>query len=316
MTYKLDCAPLLLASALAVAPAPALATPSVRSIHESLSVEETDNIGGVVNEEAGAAAPTGTLLHIGLGNGLNAFGEPTFAQAFAALPGGAPDYWVGLSSDSSLAPLFHGNGRAAVDVNYDLIKRTDADTIVLHVNGGVLQLTDQDFGRVPLRADVQLSAFVNSGESHTNFHADASLSGNSGPKFERTFDFTSKNLGVTQADFTLKSSGFNDTGATLLIPESFIPVDLSTVLVDSEFDLEVTLDGEVSSPGGEVVASAYFRDPAHINDADPLAGGLSIILGESSVVSAPEPSTSSLLMVALPALLVLLRRRGSRETMP
>jgi hypothetical protein len=191
-----------------------------------------------------------------------------------------------------------------------LIKRTDADTIVLHVNGGVLQLTDQDFGRVPLRADVQLSAFVIFGGGHTNFRADAFLSGNSGPKFERTFDFTSDNLGVTQADFTLKSSGLNDTGATLLIPESFIPVDLSTVPVDAEFAVEVTLDGEVSSPGGEVVASAYFRDPAHIDDADPLAGAVSIIVGESPVVSVPEPSTTSLLVVALPALLVLLRRRG------
>jgi hypothetical protein len=72
----------------------------------------------------------------------------------------------------------------------------------------------------------------------------------------------------------------------------------------------VTLDGEVFSPGGEVISRAFLRDPAHIDDADPLAGAVSIIVGENPVVSVPEASTTSLFVVALPALLVLLRRRG------
>src|SRR5262249_40816383 len=157
MTYKLNYAPWLLASALTLVPVLALATPKINSISETVHAEETDEFGHIVrNSGFKPAAPTGTKVRVDLGDGLDAFGEPAFAEAFAALPNGAPSFWVSLSSDSSLSPLFHGNGRASVEVLFSAVKRSIGDTIVMHVDGGLLQLLDEDFGRTPLSARVSL----------------------------------------------------------------------------------------------------------------------------------------------------------------
>jgi hypothetical protein len=320
MTCKFDRAPLLLAAGLAFISFHALATPQILSISENVHVREFDGLGNTVQDPGvTAAAPSGTKQHIDLGDGRNVFSQPAFAEAFAALPNGTPSYWISLSSDSSFGPIFLGNGGALVDVSYRAIKRADDDTIVLHITGGLLQLLDDDFGRLPLSARVDLHATAFTGDGiFSNFDAFAALTGNAGQAFNKTFDFTSSNLGVTQADFILQNFGSsNIVGATLQIPKIDIPVDLSNLFVGTEFRLDVTLSGEVRSPGGEVVARAFLRDPAHINDADPLSGALSITLSGSDATpppgpsaSVPEPSTASVLAVVLPAVLALRRRRG------
>jgi hypothetical protein len=70
----------------------------------------------------------------------------------------------------------------------------------------------------------------------------------------------------------LQSFGDNVVGETAQISSVYLPVSLSTVPVNTQFTLDVALDGEVFSPGGEVISRAFLRDPAHIDDADPLTG--------------------------------------------
>src|SRR5262249_57237365 len=102
MTYKLNSAPVLLASALTLVPVHALATPKIISISETVHAEETDEFGHIVrNSGFKPAAPTGTKVHVDLGDGLDAFGEPAFPETFAALSTGWPCCWVRRTSYTS-----------------------------------------------------------------------------------------------------------------------------------------------------------------------------------------------------------------------
>jgi hypothetical protein len=173
---------LLLASALTLVPVHALATPKILSISETVHAQETDRFGNVVRNSAfKPAAPTGTTVRVDLGDGLDAFGEPAFAEAFAALPNGVPSFWVSLSSDSSLLPPLHGNGQASVEILFTAVKRSSGDTIVMHVDGGLLQLVDQDFGRDPLSARASLSSRVSTATSAVDHLFEEWIFGNGGP---------------------------------------------------------------------------------------------------------------------------------------
>jgi hypothetical protein len=84
-----------------------------------------------------------------------------------------------------------------------------------------------------------------------------------------------------------------------------------------QLDFNVFLSGEVRSPGGETLARAFLRDPAHINDADPFAGAPTITFDTSATptgpVDVPEPSTLTVLGVAGAACWGLARRRSENR---
>jgi hypothetical protein len=66
----------------------------------------------------------------------------------------------------------------------------------------------------------------------------------------------------------------------------------------------VTLDGEVRAPGAETIAAAFFRDPAHADDPDPLAGASTIAFETAttppaSPIGVSEPSAAAMLGSAL-----------------
>jgi hypothetical protein len=320
MEHSITIAPLLLASAISLAAFEALATPRLESIDEKVQVREFDGTFNTIQDSGLVTAdPSGTRLHIELGNGRDAFNQPAFSEAFASVPNGDARYWVNISSDSHPSPASGGIGGAQVILTYMLVKTAPNDTFVLHITGGNLQLLDGDFGTFPLSAAIDLSAGVfSTGGVFSNFDAHASLTGNAGAAFNTTFDFRSNGLGVTQADFTEQKSGTNVVGATLDIPKIDIPIDISGPFVDTEFGVEVILSSEVITPGGEVLGRAFLRDPAHVDDTDPFAGALSITLGEDDggpVAPMPEPATLSVVALALPVMFALRTfTRRSRRT--
>ena len=68
-----------------------------------------------------------------------------------------------------------------------------------------------------------------------------------------------------------------------------IPVDLSNIVDLTPITISVTLTGEVRAPGAETIASAFFRDPTEIDNADPFAAASTLTFETLSGV--PEPST-------------------------
>jgi len=317
MELRITIAPLLLASAISPAGSEALATPRLESIDEIVDVRELDGAFNVL-QSMQSATPSGTKLHIELGNGRDAFNQPAFSEAFASVSNGVASYWVNISSDSHPTPASGGIGAALTHIDYTLVKTEPNDTFVLHIPGGNLQLLDGDFGNLALSSEVTLSAGVASKDGvFSHFDADASLTGNAGAAFNTTFDFRSNGLGVTQANFVEQKSGTNVVGATLDIPKIDIPVDISGPFIGTEFHVVVDLSGEVITPGNEVLGRAFLRDPAHVDDADPFAGALSITLGEDGTApgqgaSVPEPAGLSVVALALPTMLAL--RRSSRSS--
>jgi hypothetical protein len=311
MERRITIAPLLLASAISLAGSEALATPRLESIGEKVSVVEFD---GAFNHLQSLESATGTKLHIELGNGRDAFNQPAFSEAFASFSNGVASYWVNISSDSHPTPASGGIGSALTHIDYTLVKTEPNDTFVLHIPGGNLQLLDGDFGNLALSSEITLTAGVASKDgAFSSFEGDASLTGNAGAAFNTTFDFRSNGLGVTQADFVEQKSGTNVVGATLDIPKMDIPIDIRGPFVGTEFHVVVDLSSEVVTPGNEVLGRAFLRDPAHIDDADPFAGALSITLGEDGTPpdQVPEPAGLSVVALALPAMLAL--RRSSRR---
>jgi hypothetical protein len=219
---------------------------------------------------------------------------------------------VNLNADNGRSPNDNGNGEADVHMVYAATKDSPDAKFTLHITGGLLQLVDFD-GTAPLFARVDLTANVHGTEgTFSDFSAFAQLSGHGGQPFESTLDFQSQGLNVTAADFTEQRSGDTIVGATLQIPASDIEVDLSKVFSDNvPIVISVFLSAEVRSPGPETEARAFFRDPTHVDDADPLLGSPSITVSGLTLLpaSVPEPSTFALFATGMTVLSGLTRRR-------
>ena len=102
-------------------------------------------------------------------------------------------------------------------------------------------------------------------------------------------------------------------GATAVWGARQLPLDLSRIVDGTQIVIDVDLTGNVFAPGGETIATAFFRDPAHANDPDPLAGASTVTFETASPGNpVPEPATLALLVPTLAATwaaLGLVRRR-------
>jgi hypothetical protein len=182
-----------------------------------------------------------------LGNGTNAFGQPTFAQAFSAFRNNQATYWVNLNADDTV-PDNRGIGAARVQLTYTAVKQPGDTAFTLHTTGGRLQLADPDAGSTPLSALVELDAFVLHGQDvlkHVSAHAE--LFGNGRPSriADETFDLRVEGFdfhpGDFGFDFDLNRS--NVVGARLFIDPMNIPVDLTNIVAGTPITIEVTLNG-------------------------------------------------------------------------
>jgi hypothetical protein len=155
-----------------------------------------------------------------------------------------------------------------------------------------------------LFASATLEAIVTHGPATlSQASATATLTGHGGTFQNETFNLTSQGLDFQPGAFVLEDDGGNNVvAADVDIPKMTIPVDLSRIVDGTLIDIDVSLSGEVRAPGAEREAQLFFRDPTHINDADPFAGGATITFDTVSTGSGntiPEPSTLALLGSAL-----------------
>jgi hypothetical protein len=260
-----------------------------------------DNEDGPHIEQGGPAS-----ARVNLGDGTNAFGEPAFAQAFSAFQNGQPTYWVSLSADNGLVLVDNGNGAADVHFVFDAIKQAGDTAFTMHVTGGLLQVFE-DQGKFSPLARVDLHAVVSTDQGvFTDFKAFAQLTGHGGVPALETFHADTAGFHVTPADVIKQETSGTIVGETLQIPAIDIPVDLSNIFDDVPITISVFLTGEVRSPGTETAASAFLRDPAHVNDPDPFAGALTITFeaatpgpGTSLGSAVPEPSSLALIVPGL-----------------
>jgi hypothetical protein len=280
----------------AVPPAQAfLITSGVARVNDA---REFEALTGNTIQEDGPHLESGgpASARVQLGDGTNAAGEPAFAQAFSAFQNGQPTYWVSLVADNGLVLVDNGNGHADVHLVFTAIKQHGDTSYTLHVTGGLLQIFDDERKFSPA-ARIDLRAKVSTDQGTFNdFQAFASLAETDSAT---RFDFSSQGFGVTPSDFTRQVSFGDAVGATLEIPAVDIPIDLTNVFDDVELTFDLFLSGDVRSPGGETLASAFLRDPAHANDADPFAGAPTITFQSASGPTAPSgvPEPSSLMAV-------------------
>jgi hypothetical protein len=200
-----------------------------------------------------------------------------------------------------------------VALTYSAIKEPGDTAFTLHTTQGKLDIEDPEAGSTPLVSRVELDARVLHGaDVLKQVSAHAELFGNGGPTSSPVdnFQLLSDGFDIQIGDFIIKldsNAGSNEVGAELTLRPLNIPVDLSNIVDGTPITIEVTLDGEVRAPGAETIASAFFRDPAHLDDADLLAGGSSISFDAVTPpgTGVPEPASLALLGSALLVLLGL-----------
>ena len=294
--YAATLAALALASA-AASPARALLITSERAVG---LVEDNTEFTTIRQDTADTAAGR-DLAAVSLGDGTNAFGQQTVAGAFGAFPTQQGVYWVVLNADNTRNLGDDGRGFARVQLTYKAIKQFGDTAFVLNIVPGLLELDDGEGQRTPLSASVSLDAgvFGPTGTRLTGASAHADLTGHGGTFQTETFDLDSSGLGAT---LTKQDDGGNNVvGATAVWGARQIPLDLSRIVDGTHIEIDVTLTGNVFAPGGETIASAFFRDPAHANDPDPLAGASTVTFASASPGPVPEPPTLALLGLALAA---------------
>ncbi|MGH7061193.1 MAG: hypothetical protein ACREFH_12455, partial [Stellaceae bacterium] len=257
-----------------------------------------------------------------LGDGTNAFNQPAFAQAFSAFRNDQATFWVDLNADNTV-PDNRGIGAAGVDLTYTAVKEPGDAAFTLHATGGKLALADPDAGSVPLSALVEFDAFVLHGQDvlkHVSARAELFGNGRSlttpviGPG---AFALRSHGFDIQPRDFFIDTDldDTNEIGAELDLRPLNIPVDLSNIVDGTPITIEVTLNGEVRAPGAETIASAFFRDPTDLDDADPFSGAATITFETATTppppAGIPEPPAAAMLGMALlaPALFALRFRR-------
>jgi len=258
-------------------------------------VAEFDSSNNILQEldadtSAGPADP-----RIKLGDGANAFAQPTFAEAFGAFRNDQATYWVNLNADNTTSFSDSGIGAASVEMVYNAIKEPGDKAFVLHTTGGRLRIADPDAGDIPLVARVEIDARVLVGPNvikEVSGHAE--LFGNGGPTNSpvENFQLLSGGFDIGVGNFFIEldsNAGFNEVAADLRLTPLNIPIDLSNIVDLTPITISVTLTGEVRAPGAETIASAFFRDPTEIDNSDPFAGASTITF--ETLSSVPEPST-------------------------
>jgi hypothetical protein len=291
----------------AVRPAQALVITQEVSINTAVEFDTSGNIRREDHADTALGAPANARVQ--LGNGTNAFAQPTFAQAFSAFRNDQATFWVELNADNTV-PDNRGLGAASVDLTYTAAKEPGDASFTLHTAEGHLQIADPDAGSIPLSARVELDARVLHGSDvlkHVAAHAE--LFGNGGPTSSPTdnFQLLSDGFDIEIGDFLIhldSNAGFNEVSAELRLRPLNIPVNLTNIVDGTPITIEVTLNGEVRAPGAETIASAFFRDPAHADDSDLFAGASTITFETAASPPAPpigvsEPSAAAMLGSAL-----------------
>ena len=307
------------ATALGATAAPASALLFTSQIATSTAIEPdaTGTPARQAQTQTSTASPADAKVQ--LGDGTDAFGQPTFAEAFSTFRGNIPTYWTKVEADNIRSQGDLGRGEADVHVDYIAVKQHGDRSFNLNVTGGSLQLVDPEAHLLPLDAEVDLEARISHGTSLLrDVVATARLSGHGGTfpgtaGENETFDLDASGFDFNpdSAFILLDDGGNNVTGVVSVLPKMKIPVDLDGITDGTSLNIDISLFAEANAPGGETEAFAFLRDPAHADDPDPLAGGsfISITTDSTGPVGAvPEPSGLALLA---PALLALrFRRRG------
>src|SRR4051794_38215177 len=240
-------------------------------------VNDHDQFGNTLNKDTADTAAGSNLASVLLGDGTNAFGQTTAASGFGAFPTRQGVYWVSLNADNTRNPGDGGLGVAHVALTYKAIKQFGDTAFVLNIVPGLLELDDGEAASTPLRAAVSIDAgvFGPTGDKLSGASAHADLTGHGGTFQSETFDLDSSQLGTT---LTKQDDGGNNVvGATAVWGARQLPLDLSRIVDGTQIEIDVDLVGNVFAPGGETIATAFFRDPAHANDPDPLSGASTVI---------------------------------------
>lgn len=315
------CLSLLSTMAILSATAPSASALLFTSQLATSSAEEVDGLGGLVigfTSQTDSSLPADDTVF--LGDGKDAFGKATLAEAFSTFRRHIPTYWVKVAADNIRSPGDLGRGEADVHVDYTAVKQHGDHAFTLNVSGGAMRLVDPDAGLLPLDAEVDLEARISHGASVLrDVVARARLHGNGGTFLSNTFDLDASGFDFNPGTALVRESvGDNVVAVHTELPNMKIPLDLDGITDGTSLNIEISLFAEANAPGGETEASVFLRDPAHVDDPDPLAGGSSISIttdtGPVSVV--PEPSGLISLVPALLALCWLRRGVLRKEPSP
>ena len=252
-------------------------------------------------------------LVIGLGDHTTAFGESANAQAWVDDTG---TFWGSVNADNGMLPYVDwGNGEANTTLAYAMHKPKDGPaTVSLHFTGGKLWLIDGGGGTTPLETAilVEVTIQVDGGDAAVDQYF-ATLTGRGGSAAAETFAWSQQNFDVTSANYTESGYGDNISEATLDIPAKTVDYDLQGLCEECDFTFWVELHVLARNPGGETKAYAYFRDPVHIDDAEPDLGGANLTYEGVTVLPTPEPSTAAAEITALAAACVVAQRSRRRS---
>lgn len=243
-----------------------------------------------------------------LGDGLNVFGEPTLASAYV---NDAGTFWAFANADRNDAFTDRGNGEAATTLAYLVHKsRDEPGEITLHFTGGRLKLADYGGGTTPLEAAVLLQVWFRKDDLPSEpDQFFATLTGRGGSTASETFEWTQQQLDVTEASYTESGFGNNIFEAELVIPPKTVTYGLEFFCEECTFELWVELHVLANNPGGETSAYAAFRDPVHVDDADPTTGSAWVEFDGVTLLPSPEPGAAAAEIASFAALGVVRRRR-------
>lgn len=290
-------AALLAATAQGVAAQTALYPPAkvAEAYERNFAGERLD---GVKEWQSGESAYWASFT---LGDGRNAFGEPTLASAYADDAG---TYWAFVNADRN-DPLFddRGNGEAATFLAYLMHKAKGVPgRIDLGITGGRLALFDGGGGTAPLEAAILMQVWFRKNDVASDPDVFfATLLGRGGTKTSETFDWGHERFEIPAASYTESGSDDNVFSAQLVIPEQTVSYHVDELCDDDcTFEFWVELSVIANNPGGETTAYAAFRDPVHAGGPDPTLGGASVTWEGLTLV--PEPAAPLGGAVALLAL--------------